>query len=153
MYELDEKDKLLLELLQKNGRESLTIIARKLNLSIDSTHKRIKKLQNAGIIDNFGVFINPRPLGYDLIANVQIKLTNISEEQLNKFISFLKNHKNVITLVSIIGDYDITCVIIAKDANELEQISRYIRQKYSALIADWRSVINLKIHKLEEYSF
>lgn len=148
---LDKRDKMLLELLQKNGRESLTNLAKALNLSIDSTHKRIKKLQAGGIIHRFGVFIDPKALGYDLVANVQIKLHNITEEELNKFVSFLMSHKNVIELITTLGEYDITCVIIAKNTEELEIISRYIRQKFKTLIADWRSVINLKVHKFEEY--
>lgn len=150
---MDNKDRLLLELLQKNSRESLTNLAKAVGLSIDSTNKRIKKLKEKGIIDHFGIFINPKALGYDLVANIQIKLHNISEEELNKFISFLKSHKNVIELITTLGDYDITCVLIAKDTQELEFISRHIRQKFKDLIADWRSVINLVVHKFEEYSF
>ena len=148
---LDKKDMLLLEVLQKNGRESLTNIARTLNLSIDSTHKRLKKLHKLGVISRFGIFINPKALGYELVANVQIKLNNVSEEELEKFISFLKSHNNVIELISTLGDYDITCVIIAKNTEELEFTFRYIRQKFRNLISDWSSVINLKVHKFEEY--
>lgn len=150
---LDDRDKLLLELLQKNGRESLTSLAKALSLSIDSTNKRIKKLQEKGIIAKFGIFIDPKALGYELIANVQIKLHNINEGELNDFVSALKSHKNVIELITTLGDYDITCVIMAADTNELEATSRQIRQKFRGLIADWKSVINLKTHKFEEYSF
>lgn len=56
-----------------------------------------------------------------------------------------------IKLLSIIGDFDLTCVIIAKDTNELEEISMQIRQKYSEIIDDWKSVLVLKSHKLEYY--
>lgn len=149
---LDNKDRLLLEILQKNSRESLTNIAKAIKLSIDSTHKRIKKLYEKEIIVKFGIFIDPKALGYDLVANIQIKLHNISEEELNKFISFLKAHKNVIELITTLGEYDITCVLIAKNTEELEIISREIRQKFKDLIADWKSAINLKVHKFEEYN-
>ncbi len=151
--ELDTRDKLLLELLQKNSRESLTNLAKKINLSIDSTHKRLKKLKQKGIINRFGIYIDPKALGYDLVANIQIKLKNISEEELNSFISFLTAHKNVIELLTTLGEYDLTCVIISKNTGELEQISRHIRQKFKELIADWKSGINLKVHKFEIYSF
>jgi len=149
---MDEKDKKLLNLLQKNSRESLTNLAKALNLSIDSTHKRIKKLQNSEIIHKFGIIIDPKKIGFDLITNIQIKLHNISEDQLNKFISYLKTHKNVTTLIQTLGHFDITCVLIAENTEELEIISRNIRQKFKDLIADWNSVINLKTHKFEEYN-
>ncbi len=149
---LDAKNKKLLGLLQENSRESLTVIAKALNLSIDSTHKRLKKLLNSGII-SLGIYPDPKKLGYELIANIQIKLNNISEEEMNKFISFLKAHPRVIELISILGDYDLTCVLIAKNTEDLEEISRSIRQKFKTIINDWHTVINLKVHKFEEYNF
>ncbi|MFH1065200.1 MAG: Lrp/AsnC family transcriptional regulator [Nanoarchaeota archaeon] len=153
MQELDNKDKQLLGLLQKNGREQLKILARQIGLSIDSTKKRIEKLKKAGIIAKFGAFIDPKAVGYDLVANVQIKLHNISEEELAKFIAYLKAHKSVTTLITTLGDFDITCVLIAKNTDEMDSLFREIRHKFKNIIADWKSVINLKLHKFEEYSF
>lgn len=150
---LDQKDKQLLGLLQQNSRSSLTELSKIVGLSIDSTHKRLKKLHVQGIIARFGIFINPKAFGYDLVANVQIKLHNISEDELNRFIFYLKNHEQVIELITTLGDYDLTCVLIALNTEKLEKISREIRQTFKNLIADWRSVINLKVHKFEEYSF
>ena len=141
------------ELLIKQGREQFKSLAKSIGLSIDSTKKRIEKLKKFEIIDRFSIFINPKQLGYDLIANIQIKLQNISEDELNKFLVYLKSHDNVIELITTLGEYDLTCVIIAKNTNELEEISRNIRQKFRNLIADWKSVINLKVHKFKEYSF
>jgi Lrp/AsnC family transcriptional regulator, leucine-responsive regulatory protein len=150
---MDDRDKQLLTALQENSREQLKILSKKINLSIDATKKRIEKLKGKGIIGKFGIFIDPKALGYDLVANVQIKLHNISEEELNKFTSFLKQHKHVIELITTLGDYDITCVLIAKNTEELEITSRTIRQRFKNIIADWKSVINLKVYKFEEYIF
>lgn len=152
MYEIDEKDKKILELLQKDGRMQLTELSRSIDLSIDSTHKRIKKMIENKIFHP-GIFVNPIAIGNPMIANIQIKLHNVTEDDMNKMIGYLKQHKNVIELISIIGDYDLTLVIMSKDANELNDISTQIRQKFKTMIADWRSVINLKVHKFEEYRF
>lgn len=153
MQELDNKDKALLGLLQKNSREQLKILAKQIGLSIDSTKKRIEKLKKAGILAKFGVFIDPKAVGYDLVANVQIKLHNLNKDELSKFISYLRAHNNVTTLITTLGDFDITCVLIAKNTEEMDSIFSEIRQKFNNLIADWKSVINLKVHKFEEYSF
>src|SRR3989344_4715530 len=135
--ELDKRDKKLLMILQENGRASLTELAKALNLSKDSTHKRLKKLKASGVISRFGIFIDPKVLGYDLVANVSMKLHNISEKELNEFIDYLKSHQNVIELISTLGEYDLTCVIISENTASLEEISRNIRQKFRDLIADW----------------
>ena len=49
------------------------------------------------------------------------------------------------------GEYDFTCVMISKDTNELDEISTKIRQEFSDLIQDWKSVLVLKTHKFEYY--
>ncbi len=150
---IDEKDKKILMILQEDGRENLTSIARKVELSVDSAKKRIENLKEKGIIDKIGVWINPNALGYNLVVDNKIKLHNITKVEREEFIQYLKNNRNVIDLLSIIGDYDLTCVIIAKDANDYEIISTEIRQMYNKIIADWTSMLILKPHKFEEYNF
>ena len=147
---LDEKDRKILMILQENGREQLTIIAKKVNLSIDSVHKRIKEMQRKEIFYS-GVFIDPRKVGFPLVADVKIKLRNISEKEKENFIDHLKGHKRVIDLLSIMGDFDLTCVLVSENTEELDKISTEIRQKYSEVIADWKAVLILKTHKFEYY--
>jgi len=147
---VDEKDKKILMMLQDDGRMQLTTISKKVGLSIDSVHKRIKEMKRKGIFET-GIFIEPRNLGFPLIVDVKIKLQNISQKEKDDFIEHLVDHKRVIDLLSIMGDFDLTCVIIAKDTNEFEDISTQIRQKYSGMIADWRAMLILKTHKFERY--
>lgn len=147
---LDEKDRKILMILQKDGRESLTIIAKKVNLSIDSVHKRIKEMKRKGVF-SAGIFIDPRVIGFPLVADIKIKLRNITERQKESFIEHLTDHPRVIELLSIMGDFDLTLVLIAEDTDELDRISTAIRQKYSEMIADWRGILVLKTHKFEYY--
>lgn len=147
---LDDKDRKILMILQKDGRAQLTEIAKKVNLSIDSVHKRMKEMQRKNIFYS-GIFIDPRAIGFPLLADIKIKLRNITAEQKKDFIESLTAHTRVIDLLSIMGDFDLTCVLIAKDTNELEEISTEIRQKYSNIIADWKAMLILKTHKFEYY--
>lgn len=147
---IDDKDRKILMMLQKNGREQLTTIAKKVNLSIDSVHKRIKEMKKKEIF-NATILIDPRKVGFPLVADVKIKLRNITSQEKEEFIKYLIGHKRIIELLSIMGDFDFTCVIVAKDTNELDMISTEIRQNYNNLIADWKSVLVLKTHKFEYY--
>lgn len=147
---IDEKDKEILMLLQKDGRMHLKEISKKVRLSIDSVHKRIKEMIKKGVFIT-GIFIEPRVLGFPLIADVKIKLKNISEQSRTKLIDYLVKHKRVIDLLSVMGDYDLTCVLIAKDSNELETISTEIRQKFKDLIDEWKSILILRTYKFEQY--
>lgn len=147
---LDKKDREILMILQENGRESLTNISKKVGLSIDSVNNRIKEMQNKGIF-GFGISINPHSIGYNLIVDNKIKLHNITEEEKNKLIAHLKTHKSVIQISSLMGDFDLTCVIIAKNTEEYNKIAMQIRQKFSNIISDWRSVLILETYKFESY--
>ncbi|PIN75759.1 hypothetical protein COV18_02840 [Candidatus Woesearchaeota archaeon CG10_big_fil_rev_8_21_14_0_10_37_12] len=147
---LDKKDKEILMLLQENSRESLTNIAKKVNLSIDAVNKRIKEMQRKNLFE-FSVVIDPHALGFELIADVKIKLKNITEKDRASFIAYLSEHPRVIDLFGIMGDFDLTCVIIAKNGDELDKLTTEIRQKYSKIISDWKSVLVLKTYKLEKY--
>ena len=147
---IDEKDKKILHILQENGREQLNKIAKKVGLSIDSTHNRIKVMIEKGIFHPT-ILIDPRAIGFPLIADVKIKLKNVSQKALDDVISHMKKHPRCIELLSIMGDYDFTIVLIAKDGDELEKLSMEIRQKYKDLIDEWKSNLVLKTHKFEEY--
>ena len=147
---LDDKDREILMILQRNGREKLTEIAKKVKLSIDSVNKRMKEMQRKGVY-TINTFIEPRVIGFSLVVDVKIKLRNITEKDKNEFISHLANHPRVIDLLSLMGEFDLTCVMIAKDSNEFDKISTEIRQKYSHIIDDWKGMLILKTYKFEEY--
>lgn len=148
--ELDDKDKKILMLLQKDGRIQLNKIAKEVNLSIDSVNNRIKEMQRRNVFRT-GIFINPRNMGYPLLADIKIKIKNVSQEERNKFVNYLLGYKKCFELLSIMGDYDFTCVFYAKDSNELEEISIHIREKFKDLISDWNGLLVLKTYKLEYF--
>ena len=147
---MDKKDREILMLLQENGRETLTEIAKKVNLSIDSVNNRLKALMSKGVFTP-RIFIDPRAIGFALIVDVKIKLQNISVEEKERFIAHLAAHPRIINLLSITGRFDFLCTIMAKDANEFEKVSTEFRNKYREAIVDWETTLILKTHKLEQY--
>ncbi|MBS3095697.1 Lrp/AsnC family transcriptional regulator [Candidatus Woesearchaeota archaeon] len=147
---VDEKDKKILMVLQENGREQLNKIAKKVGLSIDSTHRRIKVMLEKGVFHST-ILINPRIMGYPLIADIKIKLKNVSEEKRQQFINYMKGYDRCTELLATMGDYDFTCVLIAKDSNELEKISTQIRQMFKELILEWKGILILTTYKFEHY--
>ena len=147
---LDEKDKQILMILQDNGRESITNIAKKIGLSIDSVYNRMKAMRTKGIFQP-GIFIDPRVIGFQLIVDIRIKLNNITPEMKEKFIKHLTSHERVTNLLSITGQYDFLCTIIAKDSTELEDTMTKIRNRYRNYTLDWETTLFLKTYKLERY--
>ena len=147
---LDQKDKEILMILQENGRESITNIAKKVGLAIDSVYNRFKAMKEKGVFYP-RIYIDPQVIGYNLVIDVRIKLSNISLEKKEKIIKYLTTHPNVTNFFSITGKYDFLATVIAKDASEFDEVTTNIRNKYKDDISDWETTLFLKTYKIEEY--
>ena len=147
---LDAKDRKILMILQKNARENLTVIARQVGLSIDSVHKRIKKMKKANVFQQ-SIKVNPIVVGYPLVSEVRIRLRNTHTAKVNKLITYLKASPKVVNLFRMMGEWDIVCVLIGKNADDLNQTSLDIRDKFADIIDEWRSSLQLELLKFEHY--
>ena len=74
MITFDQIDLILLDELQRDSKQSVKELARKVNLSITPVHERIKKLEALNVIQNYVAVVNPDALGKNLIAYCQVKL-------------------------------------------------------------------------------
>lgn len=149
----DEKDRKIVNLLSTNSRLTLKEISREVGLSIDGVKGRIDKMKEAGVIERFTIIPNPKFFGFPLVSHVYVKLQNITEAGLKSFESHIRNHSRVIIQMSMIGDYDMYFVVLAKDAIDLNSMKNDIRMKFKDLIAEWKEVVVAKILKYEEYNF
>ena len=65
----------------------------------------------------------------------------------------MKKNPRVIDLMSVLGDYDIYIVMLAKDTSELDKMKLELKQKFTEIIGDLKEVLVTEIYKLEEYRF
>ena len=151
--QLDEVDRQILNILAQNSRSKLTKIAKEIQLSVDSTKKRIDKLEKDGVIKKYTIQINDSRVGYNFGVHVYVKLTNVTKEKYEDFIHYMKKNSRVINLMSMLGDYDIYIVIVAKNTTEMDRMKMEMKQRFSDIIADWKEVLVTEIYKLEEYRF
>jgi len=151
--EIDEKNCEILQILHKNSRTSLTEISKKVGLSVDSVNKRIQKM-----IDNKifvpSIIMRHRYAGFNNVVDVKIKLHNLDKkEEYDKFISYLKEHPRVTECFSIAGEWDLSIVIIAKNAIDQGKITYEIRSKFGKIINSWSESLTITAHKFEDYNF
>jgi Lrp/AsnC family transcriptional regulator len=150
MYKLDEKDCLILNLLQEDCRMSLTKISKKVGLSIDSVKKRIEKMIKNNIFLP-KIQLRPRNFGFNNIIDVKIKLHNYDKQDITKFVDYLQNNQRVSEIFSVSGDWDFSIVIIAKDAIDLGKVTAEIREKFDKIIRDWSESLTTRAYKFEIY--
>lgn len=60
IYHLDSVDKKIIYMLMDNAKTSLAIISKEIGISTTAVHQRIKKLEQAGVIENSISFLNPK---------------------------------------------------------------------------------------------
>ena len=111
----------LLRILRKNSRMPYLEIARILGVSETAVRKRVKRLLEEGVISRFTVEINPKKIGYQVVAMIGL---DTKPEALISVLEMLKELENVQNLYSSSGDHMIMMECWFKDYNEL---SRFIK--------------------------
>jgi len=152
LIDIDEIDRRILNILAQNSRTKLIQIAKQIGLSVDSTKKRIQKLEK-NVINRYTIQVDDTKLGFNLGVHIYIKLKNITKERYDEFIKEMERNSRVIDLISMLGDYDMYIVILAKDTTEMDEMKMEIKQKFSDIINEWKEMLVTKIYKLEEYRF
>ena len=139
MVNVDAKDKKILQALDRNGRLSIAEISKKTNIQRDSVIYRIKRMKKNGVIRFFHTVVSPSALGYEIYSFVHFFLHNINPQRENEFITYLRNHKNVVYLAKTTGKYDYKVSIAAKSLTEFDAILTGIRINFSDIVKDYET--------------
>lgn len=83
--DLDRFDRAILDVLGRNGRISITDLAREIGLSKSPTQARLRRLENEGVITGYRALLDPIRLGLDHVAFVEVKLSETREKALRAF--------------------------------------------------------------------
>ncbi|HIQ51390.1 MAG TPA: winged helix-turn-helix transcriptional regulator [Nautiliaceae bacterium] len=125
---MNDTDKKILKILQKNARATFTEIAKQLNLSEAAVRKRIKKLEEEGIIKCYLTNLNYSSIGK--IASI-LGIDTTSEDYVN-VISQLKELKrknnNIIELYTSTGDHMIMMKVVFDNQEELKKFIQEIEK-------------------------
>ena len=139
---LDDIDKKILTILQKNSRTPLREISKEVGLAESTVYERIKKLKEHGIIKKFTVILDPDALGFTLLAFILIK------SKAGKYAhvaSELKKYPQIVEIYETTGDYDMLVKIRTKNSEELNEFLDTIGE-IEGVVATHTMVV-LKVHK------
>lgn len=122
MMKLDKIDMQILKLLQENGRLNNVEIAKQVFLSPPACWKRLKILEQ-GAIKHYQAVIEPKSIGYNFYAFMNITLDLHSEESMKRFEKEILKVDNVITCHNISGRYDYLLQLVVKDMDDFHHVS------------------------------
>ena len=106
MRDLDRTDLKILDLLQKNGRLTMTELAHQVGLSATPCTERVRRLEREGVITGYHARVDPRALGRPLLVFVELKLaakSNDAFERVKKELAFVPE---VMECHLVSGDFD-----------------------------------------------
>lgn len=113
----------LIKILQKNARESYINIAKTLNVSETAVRKRIRKLEEEGIIKKYTVEVDLRRLGFEINAVIGV---DTKPEEYIAVIEELKGIEAIKSLYSSTGDHMLLMECWFKNQNELTEFVKKI---------------------------
>ncbi|MFL9835423.1 Lrp/AsnC ligand binding domain-containing protein [Chryseobacterium terrae] len=119
-YQLDQLDKDIIYMLMDNSKSSLAYISKQVGISTTAVHQRIKKLEQAGVIENSISFLNPRKIGYKVVSYIGMFLDRPSHYP--DVVKSLKEVNEVVEAHYTTGNYTIFLKVLCKDNDHLMQI-------------------------------
>ena len=120
MQSLDEFDKRLLRLVQHDARLSTQDLADGAGLSASPAWRRVRKLEQDGVIRAHVAMLDPRKLGLHAVAYVHVSLLDHTEATIARFDGFVQAEDQVVECASITGSNDYVLKVFARDPEALE---------------------------------
>jgi len=103
---MDDIDRRLLRLLQRDGRMTNVELARQANLSQAAAFERVKKLQRDGVIEGYTVRLNPAKLDRNLLIFVEITLDRTSRTIFEDFATAVRRIPDILECHMLAGGFD-----------------------------------------------
>lgn len=120
IYEIDNTDLKILEILRDDAKKPFTEVARRVNVSQGTVHVRMAKLEEAGIVEKTTLKLNYARLGYDITAFIGIFLEKSA--LYDKVVAKLKEIQEITSIHYTTGNYSMFVKIHCRDTNHLKEV-------------------------------
>lgn len=121
--DFDRMDVGILRLLQNDARLSVKEIAAQVGLAASSTHERIQRLRESGVIRGSHVDVNPKALGVGLEALFMIGLAKHKRGTVDKLMDDIVNVPEVRSAFLITGRHDLVVHVVVRDTQHLKDLA------------------------------
>jgi Lrp/AsnC family leucine-responsive transcriptional regulator len=124
MIDLDDIDRGILRALQNDGSLSAAALAKKVELSQPAAWRRVKRLEQAGIIKGRRVVLNKEKLGFGVSVFLGVKLATKGRVSLEDFERAVSAIPEVQVVQHVLGLYDYRLKVVARDIPDFERVLR-----------------------------
>ena len=126
MYKLDERDILILSILQEEGRITKTALADRLNLSLTPSWDRLQRLEEKGIIENYGARLSSPFLKNFHLVITEVELESHKEGEFARFEDAIMGFDEVLSCWSVGGGLDYILKVLVKDVSDYQDFLKRV---------------------------
>ncbi|MFN4059802.1 MAG: Lrp/AsnC family transcriptional regulator [Paracoccus hibiscisoli] len=143
MTQIDAVGAQILTLLQEDGRMSNARLAEHLGMSETPCWRRLKRLEEAGVIEGYQAVLNRRKLGLGVMAFVQLRCSEHDQAATAEFQRIVQTTPNILACHNTTGADDFLLIVVARD---LDDYSRFVDSTLRRLpgVTSIRSNLSLK---------
>jgi len=121
---IDSTDRSILAVLQPNGRLSNVELAAEVHLSPSACLRRVKALEEAGVLRGYRASVDPASVGLPDNVFVSVGLASQDQEDLDAFEDAVRRVPEVMECYLMTGDFDYLLRVVAAGAADYERIHR-----------------------------
>ena len=121
---LDRYDRLILEALQQDGRMSNVQLAQAVNLSESATLRRVRALEESGMIDRYAALLNQAEAGLSGNVFVHIGLHREEDSELAAFEEAVRSIPEVMECYLMTGEFDYLLRVVVADMADFERLHK-----------------------------
>jgi Lrp/AsnC family transcriptional regulator, leucine-responsive regulatory protein len=123
---LDALDRRILQALQTHGRATYDELAAGVGLSASATLRRVKRLEESGVISGYVALVAPEQVGLGLTAYINVRLAKLSDTRspVDAFAAAVQAWPEVVECAALTGDMDYLLRVLVRD---MAHYSRFIR--------------------------
>lgn len=145
---LDKKDRAILKELQKDSRLTMQQLAARVGMSSSACWRRVRSLEEAGVIDRYAVLVNPQKAGFSLSSMTLVSLARHEEKNVENFEKEVMRRPEVLECFATSGEADFHLRVVVED---IDAYNRFLDNFIFKLpgVSQVRSNIVLKEIKVE----
>jgi DNA-binding Lrp family transcriptional regulator len=115
---IDEIDRRILRALQRDGRMQNTELAQEVGLSPSPCLRRVRLLEEAGVVERYVAVLDPAKLGLGMTLFTRVWLTAQDAETIERFMDAMKQLPQVVECYIMLGDSDAMLRVVVEDLHD-----------------------------------
>jgi DNA-binding Lrp family transcriptional regulator len=151
---LDQTDRQILKILQQEARLSNAELAERVNLSTSSCHRRVKLLEQSGLIDRYVALLSTEALGLTLTVFIEVALNRKDKKTRDDFMAQVRLKPEVLEGHFIAGEYDNLLRVVVEDIaayrkfilDDLLAIPEVEKTRSAMSLGQWKSTTALPLN-------